>query len=216
MTSSSLQAEGQLSIWTDVDPAHESEFNLWYNREHMQERMAIQGFRRARRFRALGLCPLPYLALYDTDSVQVFRSQAYQQALAQQTDWSLRNLAHMRDTQRRVGEVIVDLGEGEGGTLAMFVMANTALLACDAMPSMQTVAERPKVVRVSLLRTDVSLSAPLSAAAPAAQPDLVVMVEATDAEAAFDAAGMLARQIPADQASVFYTFQAMIRMGRSE
>lgn len=214
MSLSSLGTDGQLSIWTDIDTVHESDFNLWYNREHMQERMGIQGFRRARRFHALGACPLPYLALYDTDSVQVFRSPAYQQALAKQTEWSLRNFARMRDTQRRVGEVIVDVGQGEGGALAMFVMANTGLLPCGVTRPAQALLERADVVRVSMLRTDVGLSSPLSSAAPAAEADLVVMVEATDAKAAFDAANVLARRMAADHASVVHTFRSMYRLGR--
>ena len=102
MSSLPILAPGQLSVWTDVDPAHELDFNRWYDREHMQERMGIAGFRRARRFRSLVSCPRPYLALYDTDSVEVFRSPAYAQAFTQQTEWSLRNFGRMRETQRRV------------------------------------------------------------------------------------------------------------------
>ena len=41
-----------LCIWTDIDPAHEVDFNRWYDREHMQERVAIAGFQSARRFAA--------------------------------------------------------------------------------------------------------------------------------------------------------------------
>ncbi len=26
---------GELFIWTDIDPAHEADFNRWYDREHM-------------------------------------------------------------------------------------------------------------------------------------------------------------------------------------
>ena len=34
-------AMGELFIWTDVDPAHEQDFNRWYDLEHMQERAAV-------------------------------------------------------------------------------------------------------------------------------------------------------------------------------
>ena len=34
-------AMGELFIWTDVDPAHEQDFNRWYDTEHMQERAAL-------------------------------------------------------------------------------------------------------------------------------------------------------------------------------
>ncbi len=204
-------AAGQLSIWTDVDPVHEPDFNRWYDREHMQERMAIPGFRRARRFRCLVSCPRPYLALYDTDSVQTFRSTSYQQAFSRQTEWSLRNFSRMRDTQRRVGELSVDIGAAEGGALALFVVNAAGFEGIGTQVA--SVVARDRVLRVSLLRTDVALSSPLSAAAPPAQADAVVMVEANDADTAFDAANALAAQRPAGQSGSVFVFQMMSRFG---
>ena len=32
---------GELFIWTDIDPAHEDDFNQWYGCEHMAERAGI-------------------------------------------------------------------------------------------------------------------------------------------------------------------------------
>ena len=200
---------GQLSIWTDVDPAYEADFNRWYDREHMQERMAIPGFRRARRFRALGSSPRPYLALYDTENLQVFRTPAYRQALERQTGWSLRNFARMFGTQRRVGELTLDTGRGEGAALALFVIADVNLAPPDITPRFEALVGRDHVVRASLLRTDVALSAPLSATDGPAQADRLVMVEATRHEAAFDAATALARQLPGNHADGVHVFQAL-------
>ena len=200
---------GQLSIWTDVDPSHEADFNRWYDREHLQERLAIPGFRRARRFRALGSSPRPYLALYDTENLQVFRSPAYRQALERQTGWSLRNFARMCGTQRRVGELTLDTGQGEGGALALFVIADVNLVPPDFTPRFEALVARDHVVRASLLRTDVTLSAPLSATDGPVEADRVVMVEATDHEAAFDAATTLARQLCGNDADDVHVFQAL-------
>lgn len=211
MSSIPPQAAGQLSIWTDVDPAHELDFNRWYDREHMQERIAIPGFRRARRFRCLVSCPRPYLALYDTDSVQTFRSAAYQQAFAKQTEWSQRNFSRMCDTQRRVGELTVDVGAAEGGALALFVVSAAALDR--TAPQFQALIARDHVLRSSMLCTDVALSTPLASSTSQARADGVVMVEANDADTAFDAANALAAFWPAGQSGSVFVFRMMSRFG---
>jgi hypothetical protein len=213
MSSNPTAAAGQLSVWTDVDPAHELDFNRWYDREHMQERMAIPGFRRARRFRALVSCPRPYLALYDTDTLEVFRSPAYRKAFTQQSEWSLRNFARMRETQRRVGELVVDVGDAEGGALALFVLRAGGWQPGTMAAHFRAAAERDHVVRASLLRTDVGLSTPLAAGAPPAAADAVAMVEASSADAAFEAAKALAGQMPTEASGDVVVFQLMSRFG---
>jgi hypothetical protein len=205
---------GQLLIWTDVDPAHDPDFNRWYDREHMQERIAIAGFMRARRFRAAAACPRPYLALYDTENLDVFRSTGYRQAFAQQTEWSLRNFARMRDTQRRVGALTIDAGEGEGGVLALFVIADARMPTAQLEPHFRDTVAQAHVVRASLLDTDVALSSPLSAEAPPARADRVAMVEATDVDAAFDAARSLARRLTVDDGDGgIHVFRTLWRLG---
>ena len=34
----------------DIDPSDEADFNRWYDREHLEERVAIDGFLEARRY----------------------------------------------------------------------------------------------------------------------------------------------------------------------
>ena len=63
-------ANGLLLFMTDIDPAHEDEFNRWYEEEHLGERMAILGFLSARRFQAVQGAP-KYLAIYDLESPDV-------------------------------------------------------------------------------------------------------------------------------------------------
>jgi hypothetical protein len=175
---------GQLCIWTSVDQAFEADFNRWYDREHMQERVAIPGFQSARRFRALDEGPRPWLALYDTDNLEVFRSEAYRQAFANQTEWSLRNFERMRDTQRRVGELEIELGDGEGGALALFVAPPGATKPGNLRSALQNAAEQDDVVRAAVLRTDAQLSTPVGAGSKPVPADLLVSVEATEPQAA--------------------------------
>jgi len=39
-----LAGKGMLLTSMDIDPSHEADFNRWYDREHLVERVAIDGF----------------------------------------------------------------------------------------------------------------------------------------------------------------------------
>jgi hypothetical protein len=201
---------GQLCIWTDVDPAFERDFNRWYDREHMQERLAIPGFVSARRFRAIGECPRPWLALYCTQSLEVFRSDAYRSAFANQTQWSLRNFARMRGTERRVGQLVTERGDGEGGALALFTAGpGTAIAEIDAL--LTDITGHDDVVRASVLQTDAGLSAPVTPDKPAVPADLMVSIESGSPETALDEARTLASRLGCDPQAV-YAFRMLWRI----
>ncbi|MCO8646852.1 hypothetical protein KGP93_26530 [Burkholderia multivorans] len=184
MTHPSLP-HGQLCVWTDIDPAHEADFNAWYDREHMQERVAIPGFTHARRFRATDRGPRKYLALYVTDTLDVFRGDAYRRAFAQQTAWSLANFERMTGTQRRVGELTIEAGDGEGAHLALFVLPPERIDVAQLRARFDAALREPGVHAARLFRTTPELSAPIGADA-AARPaaDALVLIEGSDAAAA--------------------------------
>ncbi|WP_321888135.1 DUF4286 family protein [Paraburkholderia bannensis] len=189
---------GQLCIWTDTESHSEADFNAWYNREHMQERVAIPGFRFARRFLANDGGARRYLALYVTASLDVFHSDAYRQAFTVQTDWSMRNFARMSNTQRRVSEQRFEAGAGEGGHAAIFVAPPQAMQTVDSAhwrEAAHAAALTPGVHAVRVFVTDASLSSPLAtpgATASAARQDALVIVEGSSSDAAREAASKLA------------------------
>jgi len=69
----------------DVDAADEAEFNRWYDFEHLEERVAIEGFLEARRYVAHKASP-KYLCLYSTRTIEVLDSPAYRSRLASPTE----------------------------------------------------------------------------------------------------------------------------------
>ncbi|MGU7773082.1 hypothetical protein ACV229_23250 [Burkholderia sp. MR1-5-21] len=183
---------GQLCVWTDIDPLHEADFNAWYDREHMQERTAIPGFRHARRFRVTDRGPRKYLALYVTDTLDVFRSDAYRRAFTQQTPWSLANFERMTGTQRRVGELSIEAGDGEGAHLALFVLPSDRIDVQSLRERFDAALREPGIHAARLFRANPELSAPIGD--PSARPlaDALVLIEGSDAAATRQVAAALA------------------------
>ena len=82
-----MAGKGMLLTSMNIDAVYEAEFNRWYDREHLEERVAIDGFLEARRYVAHDGNP-KYLSLYSTETFEVLDSPAYRTALANQTAWS--------------------------------------------------------------------------------------------------------------------------------
>ena len=53
---------GLLMAWTDIDLAHEDDFNRWYDEEHINRLLQVPGFLSAARYVALRGGP-KYLAM---------------------------------------------------------------------------------------------------------------------------------------------------------
>jgi len=84
---------GLLLTMTEPPPHLEEEFNAWYDDEHIAERLAIPGFRSARRWVAQGKPGEgKYLATYELDSPGVLSSEGYLARLNNPTPWSRRSL----------------------------------------------------------------------------------------------------------------------------
>ena len=114
---------GLLLVMIDVDPAHEEEFNRWYDEEHLPERLACPGFLSGRRFVAVEGSPR-YLALYDLASPEVLESAPYKK-IQPRSPWTQRVAPHFRRAVRNVYVEMPAAGRREvGGT----VMEGKALL----------------------------------------------------------------------------------------
>jgi hypothetical protein len=115
-----LRGKGMLITLTEVKSRDESDFNEWYNREHIDERINLPGFHRARRYVAVKGTPkkVPkYFATYECDQVSDLATPGYLHLLANQTKWSQSVMARFTRFQRLTLRVRVDLTHGVGGAL---------------------------------------------------------------------------------------------------
>src|SRR5439155_19225370 len=105
-----LAGKGMLLTSMDIDPSDELDFNRWYDREHLVERVAIEGFLEARRYVAYQGTP-KYLCLYSTGTFEVLDSPRYRAALMNPTDWSMANLARFNNMIRSIGPINTSRGQ---------------------------------------------------------------------------------------------------------
>jgi antibiotic biosynthesis monooxygenase (ABM) superfamily enzyme len=124
-----------LFVATDVDPAHEDQWNRWYDTRHVPQRQAMPGFLSARRYE---LAPTgrtdqvsrKYLALYDIESPDVLKSDAYK-ALSQPpivSDEDREMLSYFRDNMRGVMTQISEATAAGVGASPEAVLLNVVAL----------------------------------------------------------------------------------------
>lgn len=183
-----IAGTGMLMTSMDIDAAHEQEFNQWYDREHLAERVAIEGFVEARRYIAVNAAP-KYLGLYSTATFDVLDSPAYRTALASQTQWSLTNIGRFRNMLRSVARITVSQGQGRGAALGLVRIRppeGDAGKLRDGIRAQLDPGDISGIISMHLMESDPRLSKPLTddpAAPNPAARDWYVMIDGTDVEA---------------------------------
>jgi hypothetical protein len=182
-----MAGKGMLMTSMDIDAAHEAEFNRWYDREHLEERVAIDGFLEARRYVAQIGKP-KYLSLYSTETFEVLDSPAYRTALANQTAWSKANINRFKNMIRAVARITASRGVGRGAALGIVRLrpggARDKLRA--ALEPLLDPADLDGIISMHLLESDPALSKPLTKDADASNPgagDWFVLIDATSVHA---------------------------------
>ncbi|MCK1641137.1 hypothetical protein IVA95_26975 [Bradyrhizobium sp. 157] len=183
-----IAGKGMLLTSMNIDAEHEAEFNRWYDREHLEERVAIDGFLEARRYVAHDGNP-KYLSLYSTESLEVLDSPAYRTALANQTAWSKANIARFQNMIRAVARITVSRGTGRGAALGIVRLRPQAggedkLRA--ALAEQLDPTQLDGIISLHLIESDPALSKPITDDPSAPNPgagDWFVLIDATDVDA---------------------------------
>jgi hypothetical protein len=192
-----IAGKGMLLTSMNIDPSDEAEFNRWYDREHLDERVAIPGFLEARRYVAHQGNP-KYLSLYSTESFEVLDSPAYRAALANQTAWSKANISRFRDMIRGVARITISRGTGRGAVLGIIRLRPAAGTEDKLRAALREQLDPSKldgIISMHLLENDAGLSKPLTDNPSASDPgagDWFVLIDATDVSAVPAAAARFA------------------------
>lgn len=182
-----MAGKGMLLTSMDIDAANEAEFNRWYDREHLEERVAIDGFLEARRYVAHEGRP-KYLSLYSTKTFEVLDSPAYRTALANQTDWSKANIARFKNMIRGVARITISRGQGRGAALGIVRLRPTGDKdgLRTALRDQLDPGKLDGIISMHLLENDPALSKPITDDPSAPNPgagDWFVLIDGTDVNA---------------------------------
>jgi len=183
-----LAGQGMLLTSMDIDAADEPDFNRWYDREHLQERVAIDGFLEARRYVAHSGSP-KYLFLYSTKNIDVLDSPAYRARLNNPTDWSKKTMARFKNMIRMVARITVSRGTGRGAALGIVRLrphAGKEVALRAALQEKLDPAGIDGIISMHLIESDAKLSGPtteIPAAGGAGAADWLVLIDGTSTKA---------------------------------
>jgi hypothetical protein len=183
-----LAGKGMLLTSMDIGAADEAEFNRWYDREHLEERVAIEGFLEARRYVAHQGKP-KYLSLYSTATFEVLDSPAYRLALANQTAWSKATIARFKNMIRSVARITISRGKGRGAALGIIRLRPAASNEANLRIALRNQLDPAKldgIISMHLIESDPVLSKPITDDPSAPNPgagDWFVLIDATDVNA---------------------------------
>jgi len=93
-------ANGLITVWLDVPPHCDEEFNDWYNLEHLPQVVRLPGFVSGRRYHC-DEARLRYLAWYDTRDESVEQGADFQGLVREPTPWSRRMRTLYGDRRER-------------------------------------------------------------------------------------------------------------------
>ena len=199
-----LCGKGMLITFTEVKRRDEQDFNEWYNREHIDERVNLPGFKRARRYVAVKGSP-KYFATYECSKVDDLATPGYLALLANQTPWSQKVMAGFTRFNRYTLRIQVDLTQGEGGALTCLRFApdlhsRLPLIAWLRDVALPQAIARPGMLGAAAGENDLDIAnAPAKAAATSwgsdyprpDEPEWVVLLESAEAAAGEAAARAL-------------------------
>jgi len=141
---------GILAVFNDCAPEGYQHFETWYNREHLQERVAVPGFRCGRRYELVTGGDRQFCAFYEVDTAAVLNSPSYIGRLNEPTPWTQAAMPLFRNMVRTVCDVTAAAGDLIGA-YAVVLRADGAMAPTSAAHAwVKTLADEAGIARVEL------------------------------------------------------------------
>lgn len=183
---------GILAVWSDITPEAAADYDAWYERSHMFERLAVDGIHRARHYRTVAGAP-EFFTFFVADTAGVFNGPSYLASANNSSPWTRRILPHFRNTHRTAFDVVRRIGWGDGAAAMTIRLAaetgrEAELLGWLGQALFPELLERPGVTGAQIWRADLEATAtPVQDSALRPEADrtspLAVFVEGTEASA---------------------------------
>jgi hypothetical protein len=142
---------GILAVFGDCTPEGYEHFERWYNREHLQERVGVPGFRFGRRYELVSGGDRRFFAFYEVESPAVLASPAYLARLNAPSTWTTET---MKIGFRNSVRTVCDLRAAAGdliGSHAVVLRADGAMSpSAGAAELVRKMAGEPGIARVQL------------------------------------------------------------------
>jgi hypothetical protein len=205
--------QGALLITNAVDPAGQEEFDEWYIREHLPERVGGPGFLRGRRFRRITGTPR-FMALYETETPEVLQAPPLLERLNNPTPWTQGVMPYFRDMHRTIMRVAATHGTLDGGLITLIDLTGVEETTLTALAgSLSAVAQEPGICAAHLWRkTD--FAPPQTAemrlrGAPDRSLPAALGIEGTDAKPLEAVLEQIASQLPVSARASAQTFRLL-------
>lgn len=153
----SHRGNAQLAIWSDIEPDQETDYLHWLTREHVLERVGVDGFLSGRVFRAEANGKRRFFITYELQDTGVLAGPSYLARLNAPTPWSQRTMPILQNFARGGGPVVARAGLGCGSVVVplRLDLAAAGLLDVGAQQALvQTVAGLDAVAQVWLMQVD--------------------------------------------------------------
>ncbi len=151
------RGQAQLAIWSDINPDQETDYLHWLTREHVLERVSVDGFLSGRVFRAEAGGQRRFFITYELQDTGVLAGPSYLARLNAPTPWSQRTMPILQNFARGGGAVVARAGLGCGAValpLRLDLEAAGLLDAGAQQALVQNIAGLDAVAQVWLMQVD--------------------------------------------------------------